>query len=101
LRREDDRVVFSVTDRGIGIPASDQERLFEPFHRGGNVGAITGTGLGLNIVRRAVELQGGSIDVKSQEGEGTTVTVVLPLVSPASTSAPTTATAMTTYAKEL
>lgn len=83
LRREGDRAVFIIHDEGIGIPAADLPRLFEPFHRGRNVGAITGTGLGLNIARRAVELHGGSIHVASREGEGTIVTVTLPL-TPAS-----------------
>ncbi len=101
LRREDDRIAFIVADRGIGIPASDQERLFEPFHRGGNVGAITGTGLGLNIVRRAVELHGGSIHVESREGEGTTITVVLPLRPPAAASSPTAATTMAAYREQI
>ncbi len=99
LRQEDDWVVLTIADRGIGIPDADQERLFEPFHRGHNVGAITGTGLGLNIVRRAVELHGGSIGVQSREGEGTTVTVVLPLTPPTS-STPTVATALAAHSEQ-
>ncbi|MCX7853584.1 MAG: GAF domain-containing protein, partial [Caldilineales bacterium] len=88
LRCEGNRAVFIIADQGIGIPAADLPRLFEPFHRGRNVGAITGTGLGLHIVRRAIELHGGSIQVESREGDGTTVTVVLPL-TPSSFVAPT------------
>ena len=81
LRQKGDRVYFIVKDQGIGIPERDQERLFEPFHRAGNVEAIPGTGLGLHIVKRAVERHGGDIFVESKEGVGTTVTVVLPLKS--------------------
>jgi|GEM_PF-6767988 len=77
---EDDHLVFRVTDRGIGIPESDVPHLFQPFHRAKNVGQISGTGLGLMIARRCVELHGGDIFVHSIQGEGTTVTVVLPFV---------------------
>jgi signal transduction histidine kinase len=81
LARVGERAVFTVADQGIGIPARDQGRLFEPFHRAGNVGSAPGTGLGLNIVRRAVELHRGSIELRSQEGRGTTVVVELPLAA--------------------
>lgn len=75
-RKED--AVFQVKDKGIGIPTEKQQRLFEPFHRGENVGNIPGTGLGLSIVKRLVELHKGSITVSSQVGVGTTFTVQLP-----------------------
>lgn len=71
--------VCRIEDRGIGIPQPDQERLFQAFHRGRNVGPRPGTGLGLVIVKRCVELHGGHIDVASQEGQGTRFTVWLPL----------------------
>ena len=71
--------VFVVRDRGIGISESDQEQLFKAFHRGGNVGTRPGTGLGLLLVKRCVQLHGGSVQVKSQIGEGTTVIVKLPV----------------------
>jgi PAS domain S-box-containing protein len=74
-------VTFQVQDQGIGIPEADQAQLFEPFHRGRNVSNIPGTGLGLNIVKQFVELQGGHITVESQVGVGTTFTVILPLPS--------------------
>jgi signal transduction histidine kinase len=70
--------VYSVRDRGIGIPKADLPRLFESFHRARNVGTIPGTGLGLTIAKRSVELHGGTIQVDSAEGVGTTCTVVLP-----------------------
>lgn len=70
---------FEVVDQGIGIPAADQERLFETFHRAANVGNISGTGLGLAIVKYAVDLHGGSIAFTSAAGAGARFTVRLPL----------------------
>lgn len=78
-----DAITFCVEDQGIGIPASDQVHLFEPFHRASNVHQIPGTGLGLAIVKRSVDLHGGTITVESEEGVGTTFTVVIPQVPPA------------------
>jgi signal transduction histidine kinase len=71
-------VTFLVRDRGIGVPAEDQPRLFESFHRARNVGNIEGTGLGLTIVKQCVELHGGTVDFESRPGEGTTFIVCLP-----------------------
>jgi len=65
--------------QGCGIPEADQKRLFQAFHRGANVRQISGTGLGLLIVRRCVTLHGGEIEFESVEGHGTTFTVRLPL----------------------
>lgn len=70
---------FCIEDQGIGIPQQDQKKLFEAFHRAGNVCKIPGTGLGLAIVKRCVDLQHGEIYVESQEGTGSKFTVVLPL----------------------
>ncbi|MBK8024029.1 MAG: HAMP domain-containing histidine kinase [Chloroflexi bacterium] len=64
--------------RGIGIPDADLKHLFEPFHRASNVGAISGTGLGLSITKEAVVMHGGTIEVKTEIGVGTTFTVRLP-----------------------
>ena len=72
-------VVFHVSDRGIGIPQADRERLFESFHRANNVGTIQGTGLGLAIVKKCVDLHGGQIGIESAEESGTTITIELPL----------------------
>ncbi len=74
--------VVTVRDQGIGIPVEDQPRLFEVFYRGGNVGELPGTGLGLVIVKRCVEVHGGEIRLNSQIGRGTTVIVRLPLFRP-------------------
>ncbi len=71
--------VLSVIDSGLGIPAEDLPRVFEPWHRGGNVGRIGGTGIGLFGARRIVEQHGGTITATSAEGEGATFTVRLPL----------------------
>jgi signal transduction histidine kinase/HAMP domain-containing protein len=80
--RDGDRVVVLVSDTGIGIPAADQERLFGRFFRASNATAkaIPGTGLGLAIAKAIVEGHGGTLEVESVEGEGTTMRVCLPLV---------------------
>ncbi|MEB3294144.1 MAG: PAS domain S-box protein [Synechococcales bacterium] len=78
LRCEESQVQFIVQDQGIGIPLGDQGRLFEPFHRGTNVGTIAGNGLGLAIVKQSVEVHHGSIQIMSQSSVGTTVQVLLP-----------------------
>lgn len=72
-------VTLSVCDQGIGIPPEDHARIFESFYRAGNVGDIPGTGVGLSIVRMAVELHGGTVTVKSDAGQGAVFTVTLPL----------------------
>jgi len=73
-------IVCTIRDQGIGIPEADREWLFDAFHRGHNVNDRPGTGLGLVIVKRCVDLHGGKIEVESQPGEGTLVTVRLPLL---------------------
>lgn len=78
LKRTEAAIIISVVDRGIGIPANDFAHLFEAFHRCSNVGEIPGTGLGLVIVKRCVELHGGEIEVESTPGAGTCFTVSLP-----------------------
>jgi two-component system, OmpR family, sensor kinase len=81
-RVESEEVVVAIEDHGIGIPAKDLERLFERYHRGSNVSGIVGTGVGLYLVKMVVELHRGNIAVKSKEGEGTRVTVRLPIKPP-------------------
>ncbi|AFZ13755.1 multi-sensor signal transduction histidine kinase [Crinalium epipsammum PCC 9333] len=76
---ENKKAVFQVKDQGIGIPASEQNHVFERFYRGSNVSNISGIGLGLSIVKKLVELHQGSIDVSSEIGVGSTFTVVIPL----------------------
>lgn len=74
------KVVFQVTDRGIGIPVADIQRLFEPFYRGSNTDNLPGTGLGLSIVKTLVDLHGGHIAVESEVDVGATFTIMLPLI---------------------
>lgn len=74
------QLVIQVEDHGIGIPEADVKLLFEPFHRCSNAQHIKGNGLGLSIVKKAVELQGGKITVQSEVGVGTKFTISLPLV---------------------
>lgn len=79
LTCSDGELTLVVTDRGIGIPAENQENLFQTFHRANNVGTIQGTGLGLSIVKRAVDTHKGSINFRSIENEGTMFVVKLPV----------------------
>jgi len=70
------RLTFRVADTGVGISAEQLTRIFEPFHRVTDSGRIVeGTGLGLAITRRLVESMGGSIDVNSEPGKGSTFTI--------------------------
>ena len=82
LECRDYLAIFSVRDRGIGIPEADQRQLFQAFHRGRNVGETAGTGLGMVIVKHCVQLHGGRIAFESREGQGSTFTVALPLFGP-------------------
>lgn len=72
-------VTFHITDQGIGIPPADKEQLFQSFYRASNVGTTPGTGLGLTIVKKSVDLHGGQINVTSEVGVGTTFTVIIPI----------------------
>jgi signal transduction histidine kinase len=80
-RVEDGHVLTSVIDRGIGIPRDEIGRLFERFHRARNVSSryYGGLGLGLYIAKAIVEAHNGSIGVVSEEGQGATFTIRLPL----------------------
>ena len=79
VRQCDECVECLVTDQGLGIDEKDLPKIFEPFHRGANVQKIKGTGLGLPIVKKAVETLGGEVDVESKPGEGTVFRVKLNL----------------------
>jgi two-component system, sensor histidine kinase LadS len=80
LSRNNNQLIFTISDYGIGIPAAEQANLFAPFYRGSNVSNISGTGLGLSIVKKSLDLHKGEINIQSQEGEGTICTVKLPFV---------------------
>lgn len=75
---EGDDWILEVSDRGIGIPPADLERVWERFQRGSNVDGIPGTGLGLAIVRRCAEIMGATVDLRAREGSGTVARVVVP-----------------------
>jgi signal transduction histidine kinase len=79
LAREAGSIVISVSDRGVGIPRDEHERIFERFHRVGTglVHDVKGSGLGLAIVKHVVESHGGSVTVQSEPGRGSTFTVRL------------------------
>ena len=93
--RENDQVVIRVVDTGVGIPSTDKQRIFNPFDKGGGASPANdvskphmsakdgerGVGLGLTIAKRFVERHGGTIDVKSLVGRGTTVEIRLPNVA--------------------
>ena len=81
VRRDGAEIVCSIRDEGIGIAEADREWLFDAFHRGHNVADRPGTGLGLVIVKRCVDVQGGKIEIESKLGKGTSVTVRLPMFS--------------------
>ena len=78
LNCQSDAATFIIEDKGIGIPEEKLDQLFEPFNRANNVGAISGSGLGLSIVKQCVDLSGGTIEVKSEVEVLTTFTVQLP-----------------------
>jgi two-component system, OmpR family, sensor kinase len=73
-----DEVVVAIADHGIGIPATDLDRLFERYHRGSNVSGIVGTGVGLYLVKMVVDMHGGAVAVASKEGDGARFTIRLP-----------------------
>ena len=88
-RREDGVVEVAVADTGVGIAPEEQARVFEEFGQARNQrGQSEGTGLGLALCQRFVELHGGTIAVASTVGEGSTFTVALPVRQPAPASQP-------------
>lgn len=80
VKLEDKRIIFEVTDQGMGIPEKDQKHIFERYFRAENALLNQGTGIGLNIAKVHLENLGGSISFSSKEGEGTIFRVQLPLI---------------------
>jgi signal transduction histidine kinase len=74
-----DTLTIQVVDEGIGIPLTEQQEVFKPLVRGTNLDEVTGNGLGLAIVARLVKQLRGKIDLRSVVGEGTTITVRIPV----------------------
>jgi signal transduction histidine kinase len=73
-------VCIAVSDRGIGIPAEDLERIFSRFGRAANARSrgVAGSGVGLYIAKKIVEVHGGHLEVTSTENEGSTFRIILP-----------------------
>ena len=71
---------IKVTDKGIGISEEDQEHLFSSFFRGSNVANVQGTGLGLHIVKRYIDLMSGTVHLQSRLGQGTSVIINFPSI---------------------
>jgi len=74
-------LILEISDTGIGIPEEDREMLYEMFHRGSNIKNIPGTGLGMSIIKRSIDMMGGTISFKTALGEGSEFTVTIPLGS--------------------
>ncbi|MEL7035782.1 MAG: HAMP domain-containing sensor histidine kinase [Cyanobacteria bacterium J06592_8] len=81
LLNQNQQAILKIQDSGIGIPKSDQERVFSNFYRGTNIDTISGTGLGLSLVKKIVELHHGEVEIESEENQGTLVQVSLPLLT--------------------
>ena len=77
-KRSGDELILAVTDTGVGIPAVDQERVFEKFERGDPQARESGAGLGLSLVKSLIELHGGSVSIESRPNSGTTISCHLP-----------------------
>ncbi len=78
LSGQGERTRIEVTNTGAGIDQADHERIFEPFLRGNNTGGAKGHGIGLSLARRIAELHGGTIAVRSEDGQGATFILSLP-----------------------
>ena len=76
-RRIADRIALIVADTGVGVPREDQARIFEKFERGSPNARHSGPGLGLSLVKSFIELHGGTVEMDSRPGSGTTVTCYL------------------------
>lgn len=79
----DGHVTVAVEDFGVGIPEDELDRVFERFYRGGNelTRTVKGSGLGLTLVNEVVEAHGGTVEVKSEPGRGSTFTIKLPVAT--------------------
>jgi two-component system sensor histidine kinase VicK len=82
VERRDGTILLAVSDEGIGIPAAAQAQLFQPYFRANNATAnqIGGFGIGLYLAKEIVNRHGGTIEVASNEGRGTTFTLSFPVL---------------------
>jgi len=78
-RANDKTVEIAISDSGIGMDAEDLPKLFQPYYRARSATGIAGTGIGLNVVKQVIELHGGTVEVTSELGKGTTFTILLPI----------------------
>jgi signal transduction histidine kinase len=79
LNFADNKLLAQVTDKGIGIPKSEQSKLFDRFFRAKNVGIVEGSGLGLSIVKKCLDVLNGEITFESEMDKGTTFFVTIPV----------------------
>ena len=100
LIARDGGAAIAVNDRGIGIPAAEQSRVFEKFYRGSGDShqRVAGTGLGLTLVQHTVGAHGGSVAVASRSGEGSTFTILLPTIPPGEVAATSPASVLPAHA---
>jgi signal transduction histidine kinase len=79
--RKENTIEVIIRDSGIGIPENEQKKIFEKFYRGKQASTVspTGTGLGLTLVKHIMEAHGGEVIVRSQPGEGSRVSLILPI----------------------
>ncbi|EJC80037.1 signal transduction histidine kinase [Rhizobium leguminosarum bv. trifolii WSM2297] len=80
-RADEKTLEIAISDSGIGMDADDLPKLFQPYYRARSATGIAGTGIGLNVVKQVVELHGGTVEVTSELGNGTTFTIRLPIGS--------------------
>lgn len=80
--RHKGQVIVEVADQGLGVPEADLPYLTQPFFRARNVKHVPGTGLGLSLVSHILKLHGGSVQINSREGSGTTLRLILPDEAP-------------------
>ncbi|MDR9808345.1 sensor histidine kinase [Rhizobium hidalgonense] len=80
-RADEKTLEIAISDSGIGMDAEDLPKLFQPYYRARSATGIAGTGIGLNVVKQVIELHGGTVEVTSALGKGTTFTIRLPIGS--------------------
>ena len=84
LRKVDHQAIIIIRDYGLGIPKPDLQKVRDPLFRSVNVSAIPGVGLGLSLVERILNVHGGQLEIKSEEGKGTECTISLPIIGTSS-----------------
>ncbi len=81
LYLNNDNFIYIITDKGIGIPIEEQNKIFKLFYRADNVGKVAGTGIGLPVVLNSIQMLNGKIDLSSKINHGTTFTITIPNIS--------------------